>query len=104
MCLGSFSSPGRSARCFVPVELGNRGDEGILSKTTVFTENQARDMAGEASSLQSRLPLAPPAMLSVKRFCPVWSTALAVLCSRPATTEGDTKSAFTHSAGQHVDD
>ena len=71
MCLGSFSSPGsftgRSARCFVPVELGNRGDEGILSKTTaLFTENQARDMAGEASSLQSRLPLPPSAMLCVR--------------------------------------
>ena len=31
-----------------------------------ITENQARNMAGEASSLQSRLPLPTPAMLSVK--------------------------------------
>ena len=38
------------------------------------------NMVGEAPSLQSGLLLSPPAMLSVKRLCLVWSTALAVLC------------------------
>ena len=41
---------------------------------------QTSSMAGEASSLQSRLPLPTPAMLSVKRSCLVQATALAVLC------------------------
>ena len=50
------------------------------TKGEITELNQARNMAGEASSLQSRLPLPPPAMLIVKRSCLVWATALAVLC------------------------
>ena len=43
---------------------------------------QTSSMAGEASSLQSRLPLPPPAMLCVNRLkCLFWSTALAIRCA-----------------------
>ena len=45
---------------------------------------QTSSMAGEASSLQSRLPLPvpPPAMLCVNGLkCLFWSTALAILCA-----------------------